>query len=329
MDLAAERRRAKVASLANTAHCRAVDLVTAEVVAAMRAAAIRPILLKGPAFASWLYRDGTPRGYHDSDLLVAPTGVAPASRVLRSLGFEPLYEGSVYGTSVTAPHAGTWTRGGLSGFVVDLHHTLFGAHADTEVVWAALANDTEMLQIAGTEVETAGSTANALIAALHAASNGPHHERSREDLARALDVAGPETWSAAARLAGEIKAEESFAAGLRILPGGQELAEDLELSQTKRVDALLRARGAPDGAVFLHKLGGTRGWLSRGRLLARTLVPDPDYMRTVYPLARRGLGGLLASYVVRAWRRLATLVPALRAVAAARREGRAAAAGHP
>jgi hypothetical protein len=55
-----------------TAHALARDVATAEVVEALRAAGVRSIVLKGPSIARWLYADGQPRPYGDTDLLVSP-----------------------------------------------------------------------------------------------------------------------------------------------------------------------------------------------------------------------------------------------------------------
>jgi len=75
------------AAISAAAHSLAVDQVTAEVVTALRARAIEPVLLKGPSFADWLYPDGLLRPYVDSDLLVAPAQQDAAAETLRSLGF--------------------------------------------------------------------------------------------------------------------------------------------------------------------------------------------------------------------------------------------------
>ena len=46
------------------------------------------LLLKGPAFARWLYDDSRERSYRDIDLLVAPERIAAAGAALSELGFE-------------------------------------------------------------------------------------------------------------------------------------------------------------------------------------------------------------------------------------------------
>ena len=320
-------RHAKVAQALESARLRGIDRVTAEVVVALRRAGVRAIVIKGPVFADWLYRDGTMRSYDDSDVMVSPAQADEAVAVLRSLGFGPYYAepSGAYSEAMGAKHASCWARDWPGGALVDLHDSVAGACADKATVWAALTRETATLRVGDALIEAAGPAANALIVALHAANNGPEHERSCEDLSRALEVAGADTWVAAARLAAETGADEMFAAGLRILPRGRELAERLQLAPPVTVDVLLRSGGAPDGAVFLDHLAATTSWSGRARLLGRALVPDASYMRNHHPLAARGRAGLAAAYGVRLGRRLAGALPALLALNAAQREARASA----
>ena len=114
---------------------------------------------------------------------------------------------------------------------------------------------------------------------------------------------------------------EAFSAGLRLLPAGRELAGRLGLQPPASAEVLLHARTMPEGTIFLEALRDAESARERSRLLARALVPPPRYMRTISPLARRGRIGLGAAYAVRMVRRLATAVPALRAIRLARRGG--------
>ena len=316
-------RHAKVAHALEAARLLGIDRVTAEVVVALRHAGVRAIVIKGPVFADWLYRDGAIRTYSDSDVMVSPAQTSQAEGVLRSLGFEPWAEPSgAYSEAMGPKHAECWARDWPGGALVDLHDSLAGACADKAAVWAALARETVTMRVGDALVEATGPAANALIVALHAANNGPSHARSCEDLSRALEIADADTWAAAARLATETGAEEMFGAGLRILPPGRELAERLALARPETVDVLLRSGGAPDGAVFLDHLAATASWSGRARLLGRALVPDASYMRNQYRLAARGRAGLAASYGLRLGRRLAGAIPALQALTAAQREAR-------
>jgi hypothetical protein len=80
------------------------DATTAEVVGALRGAGVRPILLKGPAFARLLYdTEPAARSYVDADLLVEQRLVPEAGRVLRALGFVDVEE------DAPLPGCGRWT----------------------------------------------------------------------------------------------------------------------------------------------------------------------------------------------------------------------------
>src|SRR3954454_817802 len=70
-----------------TAHALGRDLATAEAVEALRGVGVRSIVLKGPSIARWLYDDGSPRPYGDSDLLVSPERLGPAASALESIEY--------------------------------------------------------------------------------------------------------------------------------------------------------------------------------------------------------------------------------------------------
>lgn len=78
-------------AVAGAVRVLAVDRVTAEVVPALAAVGIRPILLKGPSIARWLYPSGG-RSYGDTDLLVPPADFARAGSVLERPGPKVLRE---------------------------------------------------------------------------------------------------------------------------------------------------------------------------------------------------------------------------------------------
>jgi hypothetical protein len=102
-----------------------VDQVTGEVAEALHQAGVRPLLLKGPGIARWLYGDGAARGYGDTDLLVSPTDRDCAERTLSGLGFAP---GQQSWGGVSRP----WSRGTDH---VDLHRSIIGVRADSAVLW--------------------------------------------------------------------------------------------------------------------------------------------------------------------------------------------------
>jgi hypothetical protein len=299
-----------------------VDALSAEAIGALEAAGVRSILLKGPALARWLYRDGALREYDDCDLLVDPAQIALAATSLRDLGFQPLMDPTdAYMAAMAPRHAVCWTRGGRHDDIVDIHDCLFGVHADKDAVWRELSAGTEYVAVGGVGAEVLDAPRRAVVVALHAAANGSGGARSLEDLRRALSLVDEAVWLEAARVAERIDAEESFAAGLRLLPEGRELAGRLGMRAPASAEVLLHARTVPHGALFLEALRSAECMRERSRLLARALVPSRRYMRALSPLARRGRVGLGAAYAVRLVARVVTVLPALRAIRLARRGG--------
>src|SRR5215207_10675101 len=101
---------------------------TAHVVEGMRRGGLRPILLKGPAIARWLYDASEVRGSRDIDLLIGPDDFQKAESVLRREGFERFPVAGI-------EHADTWTKG-EDPLVIELHRSLDGVGAAPDVVWA-------------------------------------------------------------------------------------------------------------------------------------------------------------------------------------------------
>lgn len=288
------------------------DAATSEVVSKLREAGVRPILLKGPSIAAWLYADGTPRPYGDTDLLVAPRALQAASRCLRVGGFREQPGVSSY----------TWYRRS-DGSVVDLHETLFGVEAPPEEAWRALSEGTESMRIAGLEVEVMSRPARLLYVALHAAQHqSDGFDQPRDDLERAVRLADEWHWQEAMGLASRLRATPTFAAGLRLDPVGARLADRLELPQDHPLMLSLREKGGRSLVVTLERLATTPGMGARLRLVARRLVPPRDYMVWLYPrLARRGPAGLALAYLGRLASTVLRLPAAVVAWRRARRAG--------
>jgi hypothetical protein len=243
--------------------------------------------------------------------------------VLGELGFAPLLDSTdAYMAAMAPPHAECWTRGERHDDIVDLHDCLFGAQAAKEAVWRELSAGTESVAVGGVAAEVLDAPRRAVVVALHAAANGSGGARSLEDLRRALSLADDAVWRDAARVARRVDAEESFAAGLRLLPEGRELADRLALRTPASPEVLLRASTVPQGALFLDALRSAESARERSRLLGRALVPSRRYMRALSPLARRGRIGLGAAYALRLVTRMATALPALRAIRLAHRRER-------
>lgn len=277
----------------------AVDLVTAEVTAALAEAGIPSVLLKGPAITGWLYAGEESRLYGDTDLLVRGGDWGRAMRVLATLGFtddlaalgHPRMEsGSGY----------PWSRA-ADGAAVDLHRTLFGIGATPEAVWDAFSAGAVRRPVGGVEVAMPAHSARLLHVALHAVQHGGEAlPKPMADLRRAIARVPEPTWREAGELAVRLEAEATFAAGLRLTAAGRRLAEAIGVCGEDSAGSLLRMAGVPTAEGFLE-LSEARGPRRKLALLRRELFPAPAFLRWWTPLARRGPLGLGAAYL---WRLL-------------------------
>jgi hypothetical protein len=277
---------------------------------------IEAILLKGPTLARWLYDHVSMRPYVDSDLLVPPGEIGRAEEILGSLGFEhaPLDD-----IPHDLPwHAHAWVRG-RDGASLDLHRTLIGPAAEPGVVWSVLSGQTERMEVAGTEVNVLVKPARALHVALHAAQDGGL-AKPLEDLRRAVDRLPVAGWEEARALAERLQATPALAAGLRLLPAGEVLAEQLGLPVDGPTSVRLRASGAPRSALSLEWLARTPGVRGKALYATRKLFPPAEFMRAWSPLASRGRLGLSVSYVWRLRWLLGAAGPAIRTWWRARRD---------
>jgi hypothetical protein len=296
----------------------AIDRATAEAVVAFRDAGIRSVVLKGPSFDAWLYESGEPRLYGDIDLLIPARDGQRAGQVLEALGYRQRSERE---PEAVVDHATVWVRP-EDRMHVDLHRTLGGVEARGVDPWTVLAADTESMQVGGTDVEILSEPARALHVALHAALPGPNSRKTLIDLSRALERLPIATWEAAAGPARRLGAEAAFAAGLGRLPAGGELAEALELTPERSVEAALLADSAPYSAWTVDRLSKAKGLRAKLRLILPRLFPKPEFMRVWYPVARRGRAGLALSYLQRLAWFFRAAPPALSAWRRARRQTR-------
>jgi Uncharacterised nucleotidyltransferase len=271
------------------------DRATSRVVGVLRDHGVRCVLLKGPALERWLYGD-VPRSYVDIDLLVGPADRPGAEQALRGMGYvQAIGDGDIPPFDREL-HAYTWTAPGHP--AVDLHRTLPGAAAPAAAVWSALARDTERMTVDGAEVEVLAPPARATLVALHAAHHGRREPKPLEDLARALGRVDREGWAAAGRLAREIDAVEPFAAGLRLLPAGRELAAELALPSTASMEVGLRADPPVPLAIHLEWLRQARGPRAKAKLVWRLVFPPRAFMEPP-PGTRRPRVALARAYLAR------------------------------
>ena len=269
-----------------------VDAVTAEVVGEMQRRGTRVLLLKGPASARWLYRDGAARSYRDTDLLVDPATLADVEAGLSSLGFSALLPDRAMPGWERPAHL--WIRhADRAG--VDVHTSIWGVPAPAELVWRTLTRDTTTLSVAGRAVEVLGPAAAAMHVALHAAQHGVTFTSATEDLSRALDLLPVTAWEAAASVARELDAAGAFATGLRLLPQGAAVADRLGLHEPPAMLTMLRSQNAAATAIGWEQLARARGVRARLALVRWELFPTRQFMQTWSALARRGPRGMAAA----------------------------------
>ena len=137
--------------------------------------------------------------------------------------------------------------------------------------------------------------------------------RGQQELALALERWPLRVWEEAAGVAAEIDAVDAFAAGLRLLPRGAELAKALGLPATDQLDWEIRhVASRPRGTFHLQALADKRGLLGRAEVLRHALLPSRAWIAREYPWARRGGARLVLGYVVHLMRAPAWAVRAWR-----------------
>lgn len=274
-----------------------VDRVTVDLVSRLHDDGVRPILLKGPALTSWLYGHSSSRMYVDTDLLVSPAELPTAERCLSRLGFEE---------SLGEQDTPGWTQRGTAwvraadGAVVDLHSSLPGVGVPPARLWSMLGARTETISVCGMEVATLSEPARAFHVGLHAAQHGTAYPKPLEDLARALERVDRPAWEQAAALARRLEADAAFAAGLRLHPAGEALADALQLPSKYPVEVALLAGEPPAGALTLEAFARTTDLRAKTGLIVRKIVPSRRFMRAWFPRARRGRRtGMILAYLYR------------------------------
>src|SRR3954447_23402975 len=295
----------------------ASDALPAELAARMRAARIRGIVLKGPSLRRWLYGDEPVRFSVDVDLLVDPATFDAIDPVMAAAGWTYL---GVNAIGADRDHNRTWQHG-REGPMLELHRTIAGIRAEPAAVWRVLSARTTSLELHDGEVEVLDVPARAMHVALHAAQHGVAHERTAEDLRRALQAASAQDWAQAAGRARELDAPPAFAAGLRRVPEGRELAARLGLGEEMPADVAWRVASAPPMTDGLGVLAGAPGVRAKLRFVPRHLVPPAGYMRVWLPIARRNRAGLALAYLYRPLWLLKGIGPAVLARRRARSRG--------
>ncbi len=310
------RSRLSRDAIARVAWQQRVGEWTAEVVQALHGAGIRPVLLKGPVTARWLYaQDTSQRLYVDADLLVEPARVDRAYGVLAALGFEAREHPVL---TADEHHARPFTRR-RDGAKIDLHRTFHGMEAiPAGVVWRVITRHLEPFEVGGASVAAPDLTLRTLMVALHLGAVDSDQAKTWQDLERALSQVSLQDWRAALELARELGIEPELAARLRRLPAGVRIADQLGVTTSgSRYYALVGAvdRGEVPGSVLaVHRFLSGTDVAQTLLYLARKLIPPEEQLHRDYPrLAGAGSVGIAAARVLRPLRVLRRLPGAVRA----------------
>jgi glycosyltransferase involved in cell wall biosynthesis len=286
-------------ALSETVAAIAQDATLAEVALALQSDGIRPLLVRGPAVARWLYNDPRERPYGDVDLIVAPELFDAAGATLARLGFVDTSEG--LREDERHPNESHWFRAQPIPVTVDLHHSLALIAVDAEEAWRLLIEGARKLRIAGVDIDVPADPAHLVVLALHAAHHGVEHRKPLGDLRRAIERVDHDSWRDAAALAAALGVRGAMREGLELVEGGRELADDLVLRASgSRVERLYARTPPPTSSGIEHFLR-TRGLRARVALVLGRVVPSPAYMRQWKTIARRGRAGLALAYL---WRPL-------------------------
>jgi hypothetical protein len=268
-----------------------LDKAAAEVLAAFDSAGVSAILLKGAALSRVLYTAEQRRGYSDVDLLVAPQDLTQAQAELAELGFGNFTAQRGVEDIAGAVHAETWIRRNeeIGPLMIDLHWRLPGVKAAPDIAWRSLAARRASIELGGREVPVLRREGLALHVATHAAQHGPDDPRPLADLRYALERWPAQVWQQAAELAAELDATVAYAAGLRLVSAGADLAVLLELPPSDDLEWDMRNRSArPRGTFHVQALVEARSLRERAHLVRLALLPKREWIVFQDPRAAKG-----------------------------------------
>jgi hypothetical protein len=279
----------------------AVDEITrrelVRVLAALAAAGVDAVLVKGAALAFTHYPDPVLRPRVDTDLLIDAGGRERASATLEAMGYHGLPSQAGELVIYQAPYAKTDAHG--VHHVVDLHWKV----SNPQVFASALTYDevraeaVDLPQL-GDRARGAGAVHALALACIHRVAHHADHER----LIWLYDM-----HLLAARLTEDERHRFlQFAAARQILAvcaaGVAQAHRRFGGAGTHRLAELIAAHGVPDGEPGAPYLGGAMrkidvlasdlhalNWSARIRLLREHLVPPRAHMRQVYGVSGAAL----------------------------------------
>jgi hypothetical protein len=276
------------------------------------------LMLKGATIATWLYDDPLARTYSDLDLLVPPADQDAVVVLLGQMGYEPLLDAA--SLAVISPEEQPLRD--RHGVMIDLHVAIKGIRLPPERAWDVLHARSVPWVWAGTTVPALDLTARTMHLPLHVAQRGVEDSKALRDLELGLLRLPDASWAAAADLARELDALETFTAGLGLVPAGVELIDRLRLPQPSDVAVLMSA----DSSVFrpaiaLEQMLATTGsWSQRLRMAWVYLFPSAGWLRQRDPRAGTSGTSMVLARIRRPFRILARAAVAYRTRRRFRRE---------
>ena len=277
-----------------------LDPIAAGLFADFAAAGIDALLLKGAALARLLYQPDERRPYIDIDVLVAPQHLDHAGSLLSELGYRNATHLRGIEDVGSVVHGDTWfSPAGARPHEIDVHRWLAGARAAPETAWEALWRHRTVVEVAGQQLPVLDREGQALHLALHTAQHGPGYFKGTRELSLALERWPPEVWREARSLARELDAEAAFAAGLRLVPDGVALAQELDLPAEVGLEWEIAHRAErPRGTFHVEALRRAGGIHERGRLLRKALLPNRRWLAIEYHWSERGGLWLALAYAL-------------------------------
>ena len=277
----------------------------AQVLEALAARAVSPIILKGAALAHTTYDSPAMRPHVDTDLLIARDHVAIVRDTLAHLGYTepPMTDGELVFCQFQMTKVDAF----------GIHH-VFDVHwkISTHTMFADLLTYTEMqadavaIPALGPQARTTSAAHALLLACVHPVMHHGNTDRliwlfDIDVLVRRLSAGGLDSFARLAlskRVAGICARQLSLAGERFSTPIPSDVMQMLTSSLSEPAAVYLRPRRRWHHELFWN-VRNLQAWDDRVRLLREVLFPSARYMLDTYRLGPRGVLLVPALYVHR------------------------------
>jgi hypothetical protein len=276
---------------------------TKRVLAAVGAAGVQALLLKGAALAHTHYPSPYLRPRSDTDLLIRSEDRVAAVRVLERAGYSrrnSVSSDAISRQAVFERHEASFAH------VIDLHWAISNRPLFADMLsFDELRSDAVPISALGPAALTPGPVHALLFACIHRVA---HHEDSPNplwlyDMKLLAEGFTERDWSRFWSLASEKRIVTVCSQGLRLTtrlvagPAAIGAHTPDEGDRREQSAAYIGGTGTPWRSFCLN-VRGTTGFGAKARLLAAYAFPDQTYMRTAYET--KDAAALTAAYVRRA-----------------------------